>query len=89
MFTWTHRIHASGAIVALLAIPALAQFASAQMGGGSVYKGQQGNPADILRQQRALSDQEIPPTTERPTWKEPKRIRTPWIQNHTNQDSAS
>ena len=62
MFTWTQRIPASRAIVALLAIPALAQFASAQIGGGSVYNGQQGNPADILRQQRALSDQEIPPT---------------------------
>jgi len=41
---------------------ALTQFASGQMGGGAVYNGQQGNPADILRQQRALSDQEIPPT---------------------------
>ncbi|MDR3690456.1 MAG: hypothetical protein P4L46_13845 [Fimbriimonas sp.] len=41
---------------------ALVQVSLAQMGGGSVYNGQQGNPADILRQQRALTDQEIPPT---------------------------
>jgi uncharacterized protein YggE len=47
---------------ALLATVALSQFAPAQYGGGQVYNGQQGNPADILRQQRALSDQDIPPT---------------------------
>ncbi len=62
MFRWTHRKCASHVIVTLTAILIIAQLASAKMGGGSVYNGQQGNPADILRQQRALSDQEIPPT---------------------------
>ena len=62
MFNLTHRRRARRAALALLAIPAFAQFATAQIAGGLVYNGQQGNPADILRQQRTLSDQEFPPT---------------------------
>jgi uncharacterized protein YggE len=62
MFRCTHRILASRAIAALAAVAVTAPLASAQLGGGSVYNGRQDNPADILSRQRALSDQEIPPT---------------------------
>jgi uncharacterized protein YggE len=62
MHTPIYRIGGNRLIVALLNVPVIVQLAAAQMGGGAVYNGQQGNPADILRQQRALSDQEIPPT---------------------------
>lgn len=48
--------------VSLAALSLLAAPCAAQIAGGSVYGGGRENPAEVLRQQRAISDADVPPT---------------------------
>ncbi|HWD41042.1 MAG TPA: SIMPL domain-containing protein [Fimbriimonas sp.] len=48
--------------IACGAVAAVAAVSSAQIAGGAVYGQRQGGPEDFLRQERNLSDQEVPPT---------------------------
>jgi uncharacterized protein YggE len=49
-------------LIAAVAVLGMTRIAHAQVGGGSVYNGQEVNPADVLRDQRSLTDQQLPPT---------------------------